>query len=227
MGMHFGVVAADVPSAKLIEAFDALAPRFSDRGPLASLDELYVSGENEWELAAGDVNGHGCIVDGTFILSSDADLLVRVAAATEGLVIGCGAETVSGTFYLVAARGHELLRHYFHCNADLARPYSSGNPLPGESTSRLDDIDGGGMLAVLAAHRIDYEAWLARAAKRKVSWSSDYLEQGDGAPWKGAAEAALERHRTEHRLATGKAPPIKVEVRVAPAPVKKPWWRFW
>lgn len=227
MGMHFGVMAADVPSARLIEALDGLAPRFSDRGPLASLDELDVSGENEWELGAGDMDGYSCIVDGTFMLSSDADLIARVAASTQGLVIGCGAETVSGTFYLVAARDDELLRHYFQCNTDLARPYSWGNPLAGESGARLDDVDGAGMRAVLAASGIDYERWLARAAKRKVTWSADYLEQDGPAPWTGSAAAALERHRAEHRLAPGAVSPIRAEVRVAQPPAKKPWWRFW
>jgi len=58
--MHFGVVVADVPSERLIAALDAVAPRFADRGPLEALEDLDTSGENEWELAAGDLDGRSC-----------------------------------------------------------------------------------------------------------------------------------------------------------------------
>jgi hypothetical protein len=224
--MHFGVVIADVPATRLIAAFDAVVPRFTDVGPLASLDELDPSGEI-WQLAAGDLDGHSCLVDESLLLSSDADLLVRVATSTGGLVLACGAETVSGTFILVAARGDRLIRHYFQCNADLSRPYSSGEPLPGEAGERLDDIDGDGLFAVLAANGLDFGRWQERAPKRHVTWTADYLAQAGPSTWSGPAVAALERHRTEHRLAPGTEPPLTVQVRVVGAPVKKPWWRFW
>jgi hypothetical protein len=224
MGMHFGVVVSDVDSTRLINALDALAPRFSDRGPLASVEDLDMSGE---ELAVGDADGRSCLLDGAYMLSSDADLLSRVAVSTGGLVIGAGAETVSGTFYLVVARGDQLIRHYFQCDSDLARPYSVGEPVAGESGAALDDIDGAGLSAVLAAHGFDYDRWRARGPKRKVTWTADHLAHGGPTPWAGPADAALERHRSAHQLAPGTEPPITVQVRVAPAPPKKPWWRFW
>ncbi len=225
--MHFGVVVADVPSARLTSVLDEVAPRFVDSGPLATLDELDSSGENGWELGIGDLDDRGFLWDGTLLLSSHADLLTRVSAATGGLVIGCGAETVSGTFYLAAARADRLLRHYFQCNADLARPYSMGPPLPGEEADKLDDIDGGGLFAILAAHGFDYDRWYDRAPKRRLSWTAEYLDQPDSLPWAGPAEAALERHRVEYKLAPGDMPPIVVQARVVASSSKKPWWRFW
>jgi hypothetical protein len=126
MGMHFGVLAAELPARALLERLDAYVPRFLDRGTVSSLRafDLHEATHDEgWDLAIGELEGKAYLLDPLFLLSGmKPDLIAALAASSGKLVIGCGAETVSGTFYCVVARGDEVLRHYFQCNSTLAEP---------------------------------------------------------------------------------------------------------
>jgi hypothetical protein len=242
MGMHFGFVVADVPASKLVAALDEIAPQFVDHGPITSLEEIEAFAETGWELAVGDLGDRCCLFDGTYTIASDADLIARVAARTGGLVIGCSAETVSGSFDLVVARGERLLRHYSQCDSSLTEPYSMGDAMPGEDPDELDDIDGAGLMAVAAAHGFDYERWYEQSAKRKLVWNARHLEGSAHLPWKGAQAAALDKHHAAYAHPPGEEPKIGLLMREIPAqparpprqlfdqatsPSKKPWWRFW
>jgi len=164
MGMHFGIVVADVDAARFIAALDAAAPRFVDRGTIDSLDELATAGDPEWQVAVGELEGRAYLVDSFAPASSDVDVIVAASAATGGLVIGCGAETISDTVYLIAARAGRLLRDYSAVSGDVS---SKGAPIPGEPKG---DLDAAALFAVLAAHGFDYERWYRAAPKRRLVW---------------------------------------------------------
>jgi len=176
MGMHFGILASELPSASLLTAIDSRLPRLLDQGPFSSLKDFRGAHDEGWDLAVGDLEGRGYMLDSSFLLSGmEPDLIADIAASSGKLLVGCGAETVSGSFYCVVVRGSDVRRHYFQCNADLAKPYSFGEPFPTEKKFPLDDLNGTGLLAVLKSFGFDYDRWMAEAEKRRVMWTADFF----------------------------------------------------
>jgi hypothetical protein len=246
MGMHFGVVASELTLAELLTAIGEKLPRMIDHGAIASLGDIEGATDEGFDLVVGDLEGRGYLLDSSYLLSGgEPDLIAAIASSSGKLIVGCGAETVSGTFYCVAARGDKLLRHYYQCNADLAVPFSSGTPFPSEPTSPLDDLYGGGFWTVLKDLGFDYERWEAESPKRRICWTADYLETRQPFPFAGPHSAAVDAHRNRHLLAKKDRPPIVLRMThpttgevidvptrarigdTEPATTKKPWWRFW
>jgi hypothetical protein len=237
--MHFGVLASEVGTAQLFAMLEKLAPTFVEGKPVPSLADVDLSdlaADDGWGLIAGDVDGRGLIVDSSYILSgSEPDLIAHLARETGKLVIGALAETVSGSFTYVVARGDRLLRHYDQCNMAVAVAYSQGEPFACERDNPLDDLDGSGIWAMLAELGFDFDRWDSQAAKRRVMWKTDATR----AMPKGPLAEAIAAHRTLHAYAEGEQPTPEIRVRGAQAdgrvawdiatatPPKKPWWRFW
>jgi hypothetical protein len=114
--MHHGYLVADLPWPMLSALLQQRAGRFEDRGAIDLIETVPTQSTDEgWWLAAGEYADHAYVLDYSWQLSgADApDLVAGLAAESGALVIGCGAETVSGSYYLVAARGRQVLRHYY------------------------------------------------------------------------------------------------------------------
>ena len=244
MGMHFGFIAAELPAAELVAQLDARVPRFNDRGEIESFAEIGSGTHDEgWDVVAGDLDGRGYLLDPSYLLSGmEPDLLAGIAAATDKLVIGCCAETVSGSFCCLVARGSEVLRHYYHCHSALDAPYSFGTPLPTEGASPLEHINGDGFLALQRHFGFDYERWSKTGPMRRITWTPQWLRDQAPSP-SGPLADAVKQHDQAHQLKreerpsiklrmtdpqTGKVTEIDTGMRLDGSRTrKKPWWRFW
>jgi len=243
MGLHFGVLAGELSAAALVAEIGARAPRMVEQGPLASLAGFKSANDDGWDLAVGDLDGRGYILDESWAISgSEPDLVADIAASTGALLVGCGGETVSGTFYCVVAQGSKILRHYYHCETELAEPYSVGPPFPSERSAPLDDLQGAGFWEVMKSLGFDLPRWEIEAEKRRVTWTADYLETNQAFPCKGPLAAAIDHHRQKYLLKPEDRPPLTIRLTdsmgqvidvatgaraSAPAKPRKPWWRFW
>src|SRR5262249_44455236 len=136
--------------------------QFEDRGAIDSVDAVPPQSTDEgfW-AAAGEYAGRAYVLDGSALLAGmEPDLVADLAAASGALVVGCGAETVSGPYYLVAARGGQVLRHFYACYATLAAAYDRGDRLPTEASHPLDgDLNGDGLFAALYYLGFDPLSW--------------------------------------------------------------------
>ena len=89
MGMHFGILAAPCSWPTLLTALREHAGEFS---------EAASSGGENWEIEAGEHEGRSYVVDSSYLLSGGApDLIVTLSKSIPGVVVGCYAETVSGS----------------------------------------------------------------------------------------------------------------------------------
>ena len=152
MGMHSGVVASRVPLDRLIEEFDAVGIGLRLVGDVASSDAI-PEGNEESYVIGGQRGGATHLFD-------EAMLLSAIANRTGELVVGCGAETASQTYYFSAFEGARPLRLFWMCHSELTTPFSDGTPLASEALQPMDgDFSGGGVFAALRALGFDYEGW--------------------------------------------------------------------
>ncbi len=236
MGVHFGILASEIPTAELFAILEKLYPTFIEGERVATFAEVDVrelAVDEGWGLIAGDIDGRALIVDSSYMLSSAPDLIAHLARETGKLVFGASGETVSGSFTYIVARGDKLLRHYDQCNMSVKRSYSTGEPFACERAVALDDIDGRGMWAMLDELGFDFDRWDSQAPKRRVLWKTDVNDVMGG-----PLAEAIKAHRELHAYAKGEEPKIGIQIRdlgdgqfgfdiaTTPAP-KKPWWRFW
>jgi hypothetical protein len=103
MGMHHGVIAANGPAPRLIAALNAHVSQLVPGSAAARLEDLGADDEG-WHMAYGERDGKTFVFDTSFVLSADFDLLAACSRDLNDLVIGWGAETVSGSYWFVANR---------------------------------------------------------------------------------------------------------------------------
>ena len=104
-------------------------------------------------------------------------------------VLSAGAETTSGTYFLIAAAGHGLERIHWNGLGLQTEPYDIGGPVAGEPADGLDDFDGQRLTGVLRAAGSDVD--VGRDGGSKVVVEATY----GGDPVPGPAGAALEDWR--------------------------------
>jgi hypothetical protein len=203
MGMHFGILAAACPWPKLLAALQQHAGEFRELGS---------SEVKGWETEAGEHDGRSYVVDSSYLLSGGApDLMVALSKSIPGTVVGCYAETVSGSFALVVAQSAELRRLYHACHSTLYEPLSIGEPFPTESTADLEDIDGGGLFAVLRHFGFDYDAFYESGARQKY----DFHERPDLES--GELQKAITDHAAKHTIPKEQRPQPRVVARTGGA----------
>jgi hypothetical protein len=183
MGMHFGILAARCPLS-LLEA--ELAPLGVSAG-----DDILSDDDLPEELIAGERQGRSYIVDPMFELSAHGDFVRSLSERLRTLVVGCGAETVSGTYWVFAAEDGQALRSYWSCAFDLAIAFDEGDWC---RDLELQAADGSGMFALLRRAGFDYDDFFERAPKRELHSPLELVLPN------GPLHARLERHRDTHRL---------------------------
>jgi hypothetical protein len=161
MGMHFGIIAGHVSLDPIVQALRQSGAELRLVKTLDRLEDAPNDGNTTY-IIAGEHAGASYLLDETMVLSAgQADLLAAAANRMGTLVVGCGAETVSGTFWFSAFDGPEVLRMFFMCRSNLAVPFSVGAPFRSEATHPLDmDWDGDGIFAAFTELGFDYTAWL-------------------------------------------------------------------
>ncbi len=211
--MHFGILCSDLPLVELMERLRRFGGEVLDRGPVSDPNAFDPSPSEGNALIGGERAGKAYVMDSSLLVSgAEPDLVVAVASvAPAALVVGCGAETVSGTYWLTAARGAEVLRSYFHCHSDLSRPFERGSPLATEGKQPLDgDPDGRGLTAALGSLGFDFDSWF-----RSGPWTA-FLYTGEGADppsTKGLLGEAQSVHHLQFQIPAGEQPTLKVIAR--------------
>src|SRR5688572_26651384 len=108
MGLHNGYIVVTASQIDLLEELSRHTGEFSvDTVVEHTRDAVLDSGQ--FDLMLGQADGCAFLVDTSMFLSDSPDMIVAMSRRL-GTVLGCGAETVSGSYWLTAARDGHLLR---------------------------------------------------------------------------------------------------------------------
>lgn len=177
MGLHCGYLVATASQTRLLEELSRHAGEFTVDGVVERTAEAEID-SGRFDLLLGERDGHAFLVDTSMFLSDSPDMIVAMSAEL-GTVMGCGAETVSGTYWLTAAHNGEPLRYIYVSHAGLTRGMAIGEPLPSEDEYPLVDISGDGVFAAMAEFGLDPSLWLESGPATIVRFdSSRFPEDG-------------------------------------------------
>jgi hypothetical protein len=158
VGLHSGYLVATADPDAFLAELSRHAGEFT-RGEVVERVEDADIDPGEFDLLLGGGDGRAYLLDTSMVLSDSPDMIIEMSKVL-GTVVGAGAETVSGTYWLTAARDGKPLRHVFASSAGLTRSMAIGEPLPSEETFPLVDISGDGVFAALAVFGLDPSVWL-------------------------------------------------------------------
>ena len=193
MGMHHGILAATASQADLLAELERHTGEFVIGAPVGCpYDAEPDATDQGWRMAIGERDGRAFLLDSSMILANSADMLVAMSARL-GTVVGCGAETVSGSWWLTAARDGVLLRLVFVQHAGMTRGMAIGEPLPSEATHPIEDVDGEGLLAAMATLGLDARPWLEAGPAVVVDY--DGARFPDDGPIEQVRSAHYERYQ--------------------------------
>jgi hypothetical protein len=195
MGLHNGYIVANASQSDLLEELSRHTGEFSvdtvvEHTRNAELDS------SRFDLMLGEANGCAFLVDTSMSLSDSPDMIVAMSRQL-GTVLGCGAETVSGSYWLTAARDGNLLRYVFVSHAAMTRGMAIGDPLPSEDEHPIEDISGNGVFAAMAAFGLDPSVWLESGPATVVKY--DFSRHAD----KGEIEAIRRGHYERYQRRDG------------------------
>jgi hypothetical protein len=220
MGMHFGILVADLPWSEFFSLLSSKTGRFLDQGPVDNLDELDLDPTSEGNLiVAGEYRGKSYVLDTSMMMSmTGADFVAELSEEADALVIGCGAETTSGSYAFLAVRSGEVLRRYFDSQAFLSEPLDEGDDLPTEEDQPLEDLDGKGLIAALAHFGFDFDGWYKEGGRRQYVYTADESKSSEeerGVLVKGPLAERMNEHYGEYALPDDERPTIMLYTRDA------------
>jgi hypothetical protein len=194
MGMHVGFITSDSDWPALHAALEARCGTLTDSGAI-SQHEWFDLPPGEDVFHAATHEGRTYVLDPGLVLSSNSDLIVEVAAELSCVVVGAGAETVSGSFWFSAADAGGLRRLHFNVASTLTEPFDVGDPMPSESSVRWDDIDGAGIFARLTDLGFAEDVLMSGSPEggRRVAWTTVQV------PPSGPLGAQVNEHCEQHR----------------------------
>jgi hypothetical protein len=167
MGMHYGLIAATATRQEFLTELTRHAGEIEVGPPAESHDEMTI----------GERNGHTFVLDATMTLADEDDMVLEMSKRL-GTVVCAGAETVSGTFWLTAAKDGVPLRCVFVQHAGMTRGMAIGDPLPTEADHPIEDPDGDGIFAALAWLGLDAYGWLTEGPSDVLHWSGERSPAG-------------------------------------------------
>jgi len=219
MSMHFGILVADMPWSKFFPLLAANTGRFIDQGPVENLDDLDLDPTPEgYPIVAGEYDGRSFVLDSSFMMSmTGADFVVELSKQARTLVIGCGAETISGSYGFLAVDAGQVLRRYFDCQALLSEPLDEGELVVTEDDLPLEDLDGKGLIAALAAFGFDFDSWYNGGQRQQYLYTVDERNSSEerGVLMKGPLAERIDEHNVEYALAEDERPSIMMFTRDA------------
>lgn len=190
MGLHCGYLVAAAEPDALLEELSRHAGAFVAGAVVERVADADID-PGQFDLLLGGGDSRAFLVDTSMVLSGSADMIIAMSTAL-GTVVGAGAETVSGSYWLTAARDGELLRHVFVSHAGLTRGMAIGDPLPSEEEFPLVDISGDGVFAAMAAFGLDPSAWLDSGPATVVTFDATRF------PDDGAVVAIRRQHSEQY-----------------------------
>jgi hypothetical protein len=170
--MHHGLIAATAGQQHLLAELERHAGEFLLGDKATTPYEVgLASDDGGWVTAIGERDGRSFLLDSSFLLSDAPDMIISMSERL-GVVVGGGAETVSGSYWLTAARGGVLLRYVFVSHAGMTRGMAIGDALPTEAQHPIEDLDGGGLFAVLTWLDLDTSGWLAEGPAYSLRYTA-------------------------------------------------------
>lgn len=219
MGMHFGILAANAPWPLLHEKLSRRVGELRAAGPATDLEKIQADHPDCFVLLAGEYAGKAYVADSSFMVSvAYPDLIVALSSDIGDVVVGCGAETVSGSFDLILADRSELKRLFHHCHMEISRAFELGQPLSCESSVSYEQLDGDGLFAALREAGFDYQNFSEKGTH------SCYLFRPEDDMFKeigtGPLGKRLQEHKDRFKWPPGQAPqPMLVRRTLGPQPV--------
>ena len=195
MGMHGGFIVSHCGWLDLRRVLEDHYGPLSEDGTVPQAD---------WSrLPAGEAVLHvavqkGCcyVLDPLMALSGDSDFIVTLSRLLSCIVLGAGAETVSGTFWFTAASKGRLLRLHYDQKVSITEPFDVGPRLVTEDLAPFDHPDGIGILAPVHAGGDDVSMLLDGPADGEMR----FRYAGDRFPESGRLEQKIGEHtRTRRR----------------------------
>jgi hypothetical protein len=216
MGMHFGILAADLPWSEFFPLLVSKTGQFLDQGPVDNLDELDLDPTSEGhQVVGGEYQGKSYLLDTSMTMTmTGADFVAELSQETGALVIGCGAETTSGSYAFLAVRAGEVLRRFFDSQAFLSEALDEGDLLPTEEDMPFEDLDGKGLIAALAHFGFDFEGWYQGGGRQRYIYTGDDKED-QGVLCKGPLAESMNEHYGQYALADDERPSIMLYTRDA------------
>jgi hypothetical protein len=209
MGMHHGLIAADAPLDRLLQAINLRTSKLEPGATHASLDEMDLEPKDEgWPMAMGERDGQAFILDTSLILSAAQDLIPALSKDLDGAtVVGAGAETTSGSYWFYAAKNGEEVRSYWNCYTDMREPWSRGDPLTSEPQRPLEHLDGDGIMAALGSLGLGYDEWAKAGPYQAVFYTAETF------PEDGPLSAEFQAFHASVKIPEGEQPKPTVVVR--------------
>jgi hypothetical protein len=196
MGMHEGFLVAAVEWPDLLKMLEKHCGELRDQGPVAPQEWLNLpEGVDAFHVASG--GGSSYLLDSAMVLTSNPDLVVSLSSELGCKVASAGAETVSGTFWLVAADSGRLLRLHWNQLSGVTLPLDVGDPLASESRAPLEEIDGKGLVAAIAELGFDPRPVIYPTPGEKFLWAAEKL------PASGDLEAQISAHSARYKRPGG------------------------
>ncbi|HCT80369.1 MAG TPA: hypothetical protein DGT23_28160 [Micromonosporaceae bacterium] len=191
MGLHCGYIVATASQTDLLEELSRHTGEFTVDTVVERAEDTELD-PGEVDLMLGELDGRAFLVDTSMFLSDSPDMIVAMSARL-GTVVGCGAETVSGSYWLTAARAGELQRYIFVSHAGMTRGMAMGDPLPSEDKHPLVDISGEGVFAAMAVLGLDPSPWLDSGPASVVKY--DYSREAEDGPIAAVRREHYERYQ--------------------------------
>ncbi|WP_433204814.1 hypothetical protein ACQP00_36635 [Dactylosporangium sp. CS-047395] len=195
MGLHCGYLVATADPDTLLDELLRHTGEFEIGDRVERVEDADID-PGEFEMLLGGGSGKGYLLDTSMILSSDPDLIVALSSAL-GTVVGAGAETVSGSYWLTVARDGAAVRHVFVQHASMTAGLAIGDPLPFEAEYPLADSSGAGVFAAMDAYGLDPSSWLDSGPATIVTYDATRF------PESGPIGALQHEHRREHERPDG------------------------
>lgn len=180
MAMHNGILAAGASLEPFVAALRQQIGGIAPGERRGTLENVHPDDDADgWHLGIGEHGGATYVCDISSMISADADVVVQTSRLLQTTVVGCGAETGSGTFWFYAALGGTLLHGYWMCFSSVDAPWLAGTPLPDDILEGMPDPSGAGLMKALRSVGFDYEAWERRPDLSDLIWiESEPLEDG-------------------------------------------------
>jgi hypothetical protein len=193
MGMHGGFIVTRCGWLDLRRVLEDHCGPLAEDGtvPQAAWSRLP---RGEAVLHVGVHQGRCYVLDPLMALSSDSDVIVTLSRLLSCLVLGAGAETVSGTFWFTAASKGRLLRLHYDQKVSITEPFDRGPRLATEDLTPFDHPEGTGILAPVHAGGDDVSMLLDGPAEGGMR----FRYAGDRFPERGQLGQKIDEHTRMH-----------------------------
>ena len=122
------------------------------------------------------------------VISANPDFVMWLSTQLKCIVVGAGAETVSGSFWFTAADRGVLRRLHWDDTATLTGPFDLGDRLESEAKKPLSQADGEGIRPAISSLGFNSQVYLNASDSYRVMWPGGKL------PPSGELEALVNSH---------------------------------